>query len=125
MELIDIGVNLSHESFQHDLQEVLQRAAVASVQRMIVTGSSLESTRAALDLHAQHPDRLFATAGLHPHHASVFDAGVRDTLRMLARQPGIVAMGECGLDYFRDLSPRAAQRTAFAGQLELAVELGL
>src|SRR5690606_34413149 len=125
MELIDIGVNLTHESFRHDLTEVLQRAAAAGVHRMVVTGTGVAPTREALALHAQYPDRLFATAGLHPHHASEFDATVRDTLRELAGQPGVVAMGECGLDYYRNYSPREAQLKAFAGQLELAVETGL
>jgi TatD DNase family protein len=125
MELIDIGVNLTHESFQHDLPDVLRRAAQAGVHRMIVTGTSVDSTRAALALHASHPDRLYATAGLHPHHAADFDATTRDTLRELARQPGIVAFGECGLDYYRDLAPRPAQLQAFAGQLEIAAELQL
>jgi TatD DNase family protein len=125
MELIDIGVNLTHESFRHDLPDVLHRAAKAGVHRMIVTGTSVPATREALALHAQHPDRLFATAGLHPHHAAQFDGGVRDALRELARQPGIVALGECGLDYYRNYSPREAQLAAFTGQLELAVELQL
>jgi TatD DNase family protein len=125
MELIDIGANLTHESFAHDLPDVLHRAARATVHRMIVTGTSVAATEAALALHAQYPDRLYATAGLHPHHASDYDADTRDALRALARRPGAVALGECGLDYFRNYSPREAQLKAFAGQLELAVELQL
>jgi TatD DNase family protein len=125
MELTDIGVNLTHESFRDDLPDVLHRAARAGVHRMIVTGTSVQSTREALALHAIHPDRLWATAGLHPHHASEFDDDTRQALRELARQPGVVAVGECGLDYYRDLSPRQAQLRAFAGQLETAVELQL
>jgi len=81
MELIDIGVNLAHESFRHDLDAVLDRAAAAGVGRMVVTGTSVESTQEALALHARYPARLFATAGLHPHHAGDFDGGVRDALR--------------------------------------------
>ena len=125
MQLIDIGVNLTHESFSHDLPEVLQRATAAGVHRMVVTGTTVEATREALALHARYPDRLYATAGLHPHHASEFDPALRDALRELAQQPGVVALGECGLDYYRNYSPREAQLAAFAGQLELAVELGL
>lgn len=125
MELIDIGVNLTHESFRHDLPDVLHRAARAGVHRMIVTGTSVQATRDALALHAAHPDRLFATAGLHPHHASDYDNGLRDALRELAQQAGVVALGECGLDYYRNYSPREAQLAAFAGQLEIAVELQL
>lgn len=125
MDLIDIGANLAHESFAHDLPDVLHRATHAGVRRMVVTGTSLAATEAAIALHAIHPDRLFATAGLHPHHATDYDAATRDALRALAARPGVVAMGECGLDYFRNYSPREAQLKAFAGQLELAVELGL
>lgn len=125
MELIDIGVNLTHESFRHDLPDVLHRAARAGVHRMIVTGTSVEATGDALALHALHPDRLWATAGLHPHHANDFDAALRAQLAQLARQPGIVAVGECGLDYYRNYSPREAQLRAFAAQLEIAVETGL
>ncbi|HTQ36710.1 MAG TPA: TatD family hydrolase [Steroidobacteraceae bacterium] len=125
MELIDIGVNLTHESFAHDLPDVLHRAAQAGVHRMIVTGTSIAATEAALALHATYPDRLYATAGLHPHHASDYDAATRDALRELAARPGVVAIGECGLDFYRNLSPREAQLRAFAGQLELAVELRL
>jgi TatD DNase family protein len=125
MELIDIGVNLTHESFTHDLPDVLHRAERAGVHRMIVTGTSVAATAAALALRARHPHRLFATAGLHPHHAADYDAASREHLRELATRPGIVAVGECGLDYFRNFSPRAAQLKAFAGQLELAVELQL
>ncbi|HUG72405.1 MAG TPA: TatD family hydrolase [Steroidobacteraceae bacterium] len=125
MALIDIGVNLTHESFQHDLPDVLHRAGKAGVHRMIVTGTSVQATRDALALHARHPDRLYATAGLHPHHARDFTPQLRDALAELARQPGVVALGECGLDYNRNYSPREAQLRAFAGQLELAVALQL
>jgi TatD DNase family protein len=125
MELIDIGANLTHESFAPDLPDVLHRASRAGVHRMIVTGTSVAATQGALRLHAEYPDRLHATAGLHPHHAADYGPETRDALRELARQPGVVAMGECGLDYYRNYSPREAQLKAFAGQLELAVELQL
>ena len=125
MELIDIGVNLTHESFSHDLDDVLARAAAVGVHRHVVTGTTVQATRDALALHARWPHRLFATAGVHPHHAAEYDAATGEALRELVRQPGIVAVGECGLDYFRDFSPRPAQREAFAAQLEIAVETGL
>jgi TatD DNase family protein len=69
---------------------------------MIVTGTSLAATNAALELHAAHPQRLFATAGLHPHHASDYGPATRDALRELSLRTGVVAIGECGLDYYRD-----------------------
>jgi TatD DNase family protein len=125
MELIDIGVNLTHESFRHDFADVLHRASRAGVHRMVVTGTSVAATRDALRLHAEYPDRLYATSGLHPHHAGDLDEGVLEALRELSRTPGVVALGECGLDYYRNFSPRGAQLRAFAAQLELAVEAGL
>ena len=121
--LIDIGANLTHESFAHDLAEVQRRAHQAGVERMIVTGTSVASTRAALDLHRGDPHRLFATAGLHPHHASDLSTGALSELRELAAQPGVVAIGECGLDYYRNFSPREAQLAAFRALLELAVQI--
>ncbi|MEO6080718.1 MAG: TatD family hydrolase [Steroidobacteraceae bacterium] len=123
-ELIDIGANLTHESFAQDLPEVLRRAHHAGVQRMIVTGTSVAATRAAIDLHAGHPTRLFATAGLHPHHAADLSPDVLAELRELARHPGVVAVGECGLDYYRNYAPREAQLRAFRAVLEVAVSCG-
>ena len=123
-ELIDIGLNLTHESFAHDLPDVLRRAHLAGVSRMIITGTTIAATREAIALARTDPHRLYATAGLHPHHASDFSAGLRDELRELAADPAVVAIGECGLDYYRNYSPREAQIAAFRGLLELAVETG-
>jgi TatD DNase family protein len=124
MQLIDIGVNLTHDSFDHDRTAVLERAAQAGVVQMIVTGSTRASTRAALELARAQPGRLFATAGVHPHHAKELDDAVLTELTELAHAPEIVAIGECGLDYFRDYSPRDVQRRAFERQLDLAVRIG-
>ncbi|HUP91482.1 MAG TPA: TatD family hydrolase [Solimonas sp.] len=120
--LVDIGANLAHESFAHDLDTVLARATQAGVTQIIVTGSSLDSSRAALKLAQLHPGRLFATAGLHPHHASDWTAEMGAAFRELRRDRAVVALGECGLDYFRNLSPPEHQRRAFAAQLALAAE---
>jgi TatD DNase family protein len=122
--LTDIGLNLTHDSFDVDREALLQRAAEAGVTHMIVTGSSIANTRAAIALVNRHPDRLRATAGVHPHHASELTTAHRDELKQLLVQPEIVASGECGLDYFRDFSPRADQQRAFLLQLELACEVG-
>jgi TatD DNase family protein len=122
-ELIDIGANLSHESFSHDLGAVMHSAWTAGVRRMVVTGTSVASSQAALLLHEAHPTRLFATAGVHPHHASELDAGAIEALEQLLAHPGVVAIGECGLDYFRNFSPREAQLAAFRAQLELATRI--
>jgi TatD DNase family protein len=122
--LIDIGSNLTHESFAADREAVLARAAAAGVTRQIITGTDRDSSERAAALAAEHPGVLWSTAGFHPHHAAAFDADAADAIASIARRPGIVAVGECGLDYFRDLSPRAAQRAAFAGQLRIAAAAG-
>jgi TatD DNase family protein len=121
--LIDIGINLAHDSFDSDRAEVIRRAAAAGVTRMVITGSSLASTRAAIELVRSDPQRFRCTAGVHPHHATELDASALAELATLAAQPEVVAVGECGLDYFRNFSPRTAQLAAFRNQLELAVRL--
>ena len=123
MELIDIGANLGHDSFDHDREAVLQRARDAGVARLIVTGASREHSPKALALARAHPGVLYATAGVHPHHASEYTAECDAELRALHAHPEVVAVGECGLDYFRDFSPRPAQRRAFELQLQLAADL--
>src|SRR5690348_8544440 len=125
MHLIDIGANLTHESFRRDFDAVLDRARKAGVERMIVTGASREGSEHALALAREHPEMLYATAGVHPHHAGDYGAETDALLRTLAREPEVVAVGETGLDYFRDLSPRPAQRAAFEKQLAIAAELGM
>jgi TatD DNase family protein len=123
-QLIDIGSNLTHDSFAADLPQVIRRATEAGVTRQIVTGSDLDSSRAAAALAAAHPSTLWSTAGIHPHHAAQFDPARREELEELLREPRVVAVGECGLDYFRDFSPRPAQRSTFIAQLELAARAG-
>jgi TatD DNase family protein len=124
MELIDIGANLAHDSFDADRDAVMARAAAAGVVQMVITGSSEEATRRAIDLSRAHPGVLFATRGVHPHHAVDLTADTLPALQALAREPEVRAVGECGLDYFRDFSPRDLQRRAFGWQLELAKATG-
>ncbi|MEN1925353.1 TatD family hydrolase [Luteimonas sp. MJ293] len=124
MQLIDIGVNLTHESFDHDREAVMQRAREAGVARMIVTGASRAESPRVLELVQAHPGELFGTAGVHPHHASEYTTECDAEMRALHAHPEVVAVGETGLDYFRDFSPRPAQRRAFERQLEIAVETG-
>jgi TatD DNase family protein len=106
----------------------MARAAAVGVVQMVVTGASSEGSRKAAALAHEHPGRLFATAGIHPHHATELagDEGsaLAQELEALARKPEVVAVGECGLDYFRDFSPRDVQRAAFARQLEIAARVG-
>ena len=122
--LIDVGINLGHDSFAADRDAVLTRARQAGVVQMIVTGASAAGSRQALSLACTDRRRLFATAGVHPHHAAELNPDVLAELETLARQPEVVAVGECGLDYFRDFSPRDVQRRAFHLQLELAARVG-
>ena len=122
--LIDIGINLGHDSYDADRDAVLARARAAGVVQMVVTAATLSGTAGAIALARQHPGTLFATAGVHPHHAHELSPARFDELAELARAPEVAAVGECGLDYFRDFSPREAQRQAFHRQLELAALLG-
>jgi TatD DNase family protein len=124
MQLIDIGVNLTHDSFDSDRAAVMQHAAAAGVAQMVVTGASEEGTAKAIALAVEHPGVLFATAGVHPHHAADLTADALAVMNTHARHPAVVAVGECGLDYFRDFSPRDLQRRAFAQQLEIAASVG-
>ncbi|MBB6092208.1 TatD DNase family protein [Povalibacter uvarum] len=119
-ELVDIGLNLAHDSFDADRGAVIENAIAAGVTRMVITGSSLASTHAAIDLVRRYPTHMRGTAGVHPHHATDLTPEQLAQFSTLAAQPEIVAVGECGLDYFRDFSPRDAQRRAFEQQLELA-----
>jgi TatD DNase family protein len=122
-ELIDIGANLTHESFHRDLDEVLTRAMTAGVRTIVVTGASAQGSREALALAGRYP-QLYATAGVHPHEAGGYSTETGELLRQLGGSKEIVAMGECGLDFYRDLSPRRVQEKCFEAQLEIACETG-
>jgi TatD DNase family protein len=124
-ELIDIGANLTNNAFRADFDDVLARARATGIRRIVVTGTSLEASEGALELARRHPGELYATAGVHPHHAKTCDDRTTGALARLASAPQVVALGECGLDYDRDLSPRDAQRKWFEAQLELAASLGM
>ena len=124
MGLIDIGANLAHDSFDADFEPMLHRAWQAGLEAIVVTGSSFDSNAKALALARQHPGRLYATAGVHPHHASEWDDTHAAQIRELARHPEVVSLGECGLDYNRNYSPHADQQRAFRAQLDIAVETG-
>jgi TatD DNase family protein len=123
-DLIDIGINLGHDSFAADRESVVARARKAGVVQLIITGASGEGTRQAITLAQADRQHLFATAGVHPHHATELNPELLTELERLARHPEVVAVGECGLDYFRDFSPRDVQQRAFHQQLELAARIG-
>ena len=125
MHLIDIGANLAHDSFDDDRDAMMQRAAEAGVATMIVTGSSDDSNVRAAELAASNPGVLYSTAGVHPHHASDYTDTSDTLIRELTTRDEVVAVGECGLDYFRNFSPRDAQLEAFRRQLQIAKDTGL
>ena len=125
MELVDIGANLGHESFDRDRAEVLARARDAGVAQIVVTGASEAESAVALDVARTAPGMLFSTAGVHPHHAREWRATSAAALERLAAEPEVVAIGETGLDFNRDFSPRADQERAFEAHLDLAAGLGM
>ncbi len=122
MKLVDIGANLAHKSFRDDLPAVLARARAGGVAHVIVTGTSALGSRRAWELARGDRSFLSCTAGVHPHDASRFGRDAELAIRELLREPEVVAVGECGLDYDRDFSPRDAQRRAFEAQLRIAEE---
>jgi TatD DNase family protein len=122
--LIDIGANLTHDSFDHDLDEVMQRAFDAGVKQLVVTGASANGSEQAAKLARGH-EALFATAGIHPHHAEETNSEVLGNLAKLAEHDKVVAIGETGLDFFRDFSPRPTQIKSFEQHIALAVDSGL
>jgi TatD DNase family protein len=125
MDLIDIGANLTHDSFDDDRDAVIERAREAGVRRMILTGSSEQDSRDAARLAEAWPGKMYATAGVHPHHASDYTDALHAAISSLAAHESVVAIGECGLDYFRNFSPPERQREAFRRQLEIAAETKL
>ena len=126
--LVDIGANLTNKAFRRGLPEVLARAHRAQVDTIILTGTSVQNSEEARRLvssHSGYGPLLKSTAGIHPHHASSFGPLALASLRELVRFPEVVAVGECGLDWHRMLSPREAQLRCFEAQLELASESNL
>ncbi|HYD55446.1 MAG TPA: TatD family hydrolase [Burkholderiales bacterium] len=121
MQLVDIGANLTHSGFQHDLPEVVQRARHAGVALLIITGTTVEESRHAASIADTYG--LYSTAGVHPHHAKDCDENTIAALREIAAHPRVVAIGECGLDYNRNYSPHPDQEKWFVAQAELGLSL--
>jgi TatD DNase family protein len=115
--LIDIGVNLSSPQFSHDMDEVIARAFKSNITGMISTGTSLDTSKFAFELALKHYDRIWATAGIHPHNANTYSDDSHQTLALLLSHQKVVAIGECGLDYNRSISSPENQRKAFERQL--------
>jgi TatD DNase family protein len=121
--LIDTHCHLADPAFDADRPAVLERAWAAGLKGIVVIGESPERARMALALAASDP-RLVATAGVHPHDARTWGKEAEACLRELLTEPRLVAVGEIGLDFHYDHSPRDAQLRAFEAQLDLAAEFG-
>ncbi len=124
ISLIDSHAHVSAPRFDDDREQVVERARDAGLVAILDIGTNLASSRAAVSL-ARRVDFVHAAVGVHPHDAISVTPDLLDALRELAQEPSVVAIGEIGLDYYRDLSPRPVQRRAFAAQLALAAELDL
>ena len=122
--LIDSHTHIQLEQFEPDRHDVLQRAELAGVGQLLVIGFDLKTSQHAVEL-AMKTENLWATVGMHPHDAKDLTNVTMDTFRQLAGGAKVIALGEMGLDYYRDLSPRAIQKTAFEQQLDLAEELDM
>ncbi|NLF01658.1 MAG: TatD family hydrolase, partial [Anaerolineales bacterium] len=122
--MIDSHAHVGFQQFDPDRGAVLERARQAGLSAIVEAGADLASSRSAVALAEQHRF-IYAAVGVHPHDAQTVSPAALAELRALAQRPKVVAVGEIGLDYYRDLSPRAAQRAAFASQLALAAELDL
>jgi TatD DNase family protein len=122
--MIDTHAHLQMPEFAGDWPAALDNAEQAGVECVVVIGFDVESSKQALAMAEQHP-KLLVAAGIHPHDASSLSEDALEELRRLAGHPKVVAIGETGLDFYRNLSPREKQFEAFEAQLSLAEELGL
>jgi TatD DNase family protein len=121
--LVDTHAHLHDPAFDDDRAAVLARARRAGVAALLTIGTDVATSEAAVALAEVEPD-VHAAVGIHPHDASTADVAALERIAALARAPAVVAIGEIGLDYYRDLSPRAVQRTALVAQLQLARAVG-
>ncbi|MCK4711023.1 MAG: TatD family hydrolase [Gammaproteobacteria bacterium] len=120
--LVDIGVNLTSNRFDKDIDEVIKSAVEAGVGKMVVTGTNIHESEKAVALIQKYPGVLYSTAGIHPHDAKTFSKGSISELSRLLENDNVVAVGECGLDFNRNFSTPSDQLICFEAQLELAVE---
>lgn len=117
---MDSHAHLQHPRFDGDREEVIERAAEAGIERILVPGWDVPSSEAALELAARHAPLVQAAVGVHPHHAAHMGEAAWASLEALAADPRAMAVGEIGLDHFRNLSPREFQDEAFRRQLDFA-----
>lgn len=119
---VDSHAHIQISQFNKDRHAVLKRAQDAGISKILVIGFNLETSLGAVELAEKH-DNLYATVGMHPHDAKDLTSDVLNTFRDLLDNPKVIALGEIGLDYYRNLSPRAVQKDAFEKQLDLAEEM--
>eukprot|EP00292_Cryptomonas_paramecium_P023233 CAMPEP_0113673042 /NCGR_PEP_ID=MMETSP0038_2-20120614/6631_1 /TAXON_ID=2898 /ORGANISM="Cryptomonas paramecium" /LENGTH=192 /DNA_ID=CAMNT_0000589443 /DNA_START=68 /DNA_END=642 /DNA_ORIENTATION=+ /assembly_acc=CAM_ASM_000170 len=124
--IVDIGVNLAHKSFQASLPEIIHRAFESNVTAMVITGSTVKCSSDAISLTRDFPEpcQLYCTVGTHPHYSKECVGDWVNITRSLLQHPRCVAVGETGLDFFRNLSPPQVQEAVFEAHLRLAVETG-
>lgn len=120
---IDIGINLTNRQFQNDIEPIIQNALESDVSQMILTGTSVRGSEESLKMAKNYPNVLYSTAGIHPHDAKSMDNQSIGKLRKLLAHKEVVAVGECGLDFDRDFSPRDQQEKCYSEQLALAIEV--
>ncbi|MFP3593150.1 TatD family hydrolase [Chryseobacterium sp. SIMBA_038] len=120
---IDIGINLTNKQFHNEHEEIINRALDNGVEQMILTGTSVRGSQESAEIAEDYPEILFSTAGIHPHDAKSFNNESINELRKLLRQDHVISVGECGLDFDRDFSPRPIQEKCYRVQLELAIEV--
>ena len=120
---IDIGINLTNKQFNNEHDEIINFALATGVHWMILTGTSVRGSKESAEIAENYQDVLFSTAGIHPHDAKSFNNESIDELRKLLKQDHVVSVGECGLDFDRDFSPRPIQEKCYRAQLELSIEM--
>lgn len=120
---IDIGINLTNRQFHNDADDIIQNALDADVVQMILTGTSVKNSEESARIAAAYPGVLYSTAGIHPHDAKSFDGQSIAKLKALLQKKHVVSVGECGLDFDRDFSPRDKQEQCYKAQLELAISV--
>lgn len=119
---IDIGINLTNKQFFNEHEEIINRALDHGVEQMILTGTSVRGSKESAAIAEEYPEILFSTAGIHPHDAKSFNENSISELRKLLQLDHVVSVGECGLDFDRDFSPRPIQEKCYRAQLELSIE---
>ncbi|WP_246611918.1 TatD family hydrolase [Agarivorans aestuarii] len=123
--MFDIALNLTSSQFDKDRDEVIARAQQAGVNGMLLLASDMQESQAVSELALKWPKVCYATAGVHPHDAKSVTIEQLQQLKPLLAQPQVLAVGECGLDFNRDFSPRPQQEAIFEAQLALAAELNM